>query len=195
MTTVHIAAFFTDQAANLSETNARLAINVTTFLTILCWVFLFGFVISRFNSKLKKMFSDMFAGKLFFLAWLVPTTAMVFSLYFSEFLGWTPCQLCWYQRFFIYSLSLVTLIYYFKRIKVLRIIGYVLAAISPFISTYHLYIENSESESTFCTAEVSCAAVWFKSLGFLTIAGMALTAAITTGVLLYLTKESTNSSS
>ncbi|MDA1515628.1 disulfide bond formation protein B, partial [Bacillus cereus group sp. TH40LC] len=32
------------------------------------------------------------------------------SLYFSEILGFTPCNLCWYQRIFMYPLIFLIII-------------------------------------------------------------------------------------
>ena len=191
MTDFTIAAFFTDIAAQPGDSKANLAINVSTFLTILCWIFVAGFIVSRFNPTLKAKFQDMFSERIFFLAWLVPTVAMVLSLYFSEFLGWRPCPLCWYQRGFIYSLSLVALIYYFNRAALLRRIGYALAILGPIVSIYHVLLEkfpDLEGGPT-CDPNNPCAAPWFTSLGFLTTAGMALTAAITTAILLFMTSK------
>jgi disulfide bond formation protein DsbB len=191
MTDLNIAAFFTDIAAQPRDTNASLAINITTFLTLLCWVFLAGFILSLLSKKIRTIFYDTLGDKVFFLAWLVPTVAMVFSLYFSEFLGWRPCPLCWYQRGFIYSLSLVTLIYYFKRVDILRRIGYVLATLGPLVSIYHVLLERYPTleGGPSCDPDNPCASPWFYSMGFLTTAGMALTAAVTTGVLLYMSQK------
>ncbi len=186
-----LAAFFTDIAAQPGDTNAMLAINITTLLTVLCWIFLAAFLVSLFSSNLRAKYEELFGEKIFFLAWLVPTVAMVFSLYFSEFLGWRPCPLCWYQRGFMYTLSLVTLIYYFKRVIILRYVSYVLIICGSMVSTYHVLVEKFpglEGGPT-CDPNNPCASPWFNSMGFLTTAGMALTASITTGVLLYMSTK------
>lgn len=184
-------AFFTDEAAQPNADNvARLAINTATFLTILCWIFITLFIISRFTPILRQRFADVVGDKVFFLVWLVPTTAMFFSLFFSEYLGWRPCRLCWYQRVFMYTLAVLMLVYWFWRKREIRIIGYVLAALGPLVSIYHVAIEiDPNIESLSCDPNNPCASPWFKSMGFLTTAGMALTAFITILVLLYLTSQ------
>lgn len=177
------------QTIQPSEPEAKIAINIAAFLSVLCWIFLLGFVITRFNQKMRDWYRDFFGNRVYLLAWLVPTVAMALSLYFSEFLGWAPCRLCWFQRACIYPLVLITLIYYLKHSPILRYIGYALAFICPFISIYHLYIEYKGAESAFCSAAVSCATIWFKSFGFLTTPGMALTASVTIFILLYMSSR------
>lgn len=168
------------------ESIAVAAINLATFLAVLCFIFIAGFVATRFSKKSRQRFSDFFEGQIDLLLWLVPTTAMAFSLFFSEYLGWSPCRLCWFQRGFIYPLAVLMLFNYFKPNINLRRIGFVLAMISPFISAYHVWVEIKGEESSFCSVDVSCATIWFKTLGFLTIPGMALTACVTMLVLFYM---------
>lgn len=192
-----LAAFFTDIASQPSDTNASVVINLSTLLSVICWIFLTAFIVSQFSKELKAKFIELLDERVFFLAWLVPTVAMVLSLYFSEFLGWRPCTLCWYQRAVIYTLSIVTLLYYFKRAKILRIVGYILAIVGPIISLYHVLLEKYpeiEGGPT-CDPNNPCASPWFTSMGFLTTAGMALTASITVGVLLYLSSKVEKTSS
>lgn len=190
-------AYFTDSTALPSDTMAKLAINIATFLTVLCWVFIVLFMISRFVPKLKDKFGSVLGENVFFLLWLIPVVAMFMSLYFSEVLGWRPCKLCWYQRGFMYSLALLMLIYWFKRTALIRRIGYVLAGIGPIVSIYHVAVEIKPSlESLSCDPNNSCAAPWFGTLNWiipgdvgLTTAGMALTAFLTIQVLLYLSSK------
>jgi disulfide bond formation protein DsbB len=186
--TFPLAALFTDSVALQDDTLARLAINITTFLTILCWIFIVAFAVSRLTSSMREKFREVTGNYVFFLVWLVPCTAMFFSLFMSDVLGWTPCRLCWYQRIFMYSLAVLMLVYYFKRSAIIRKIGYVLASIGPIISFYHVGVERAWfTESASCDPSVPCSAVWFTSLEFLTLAGMALTGFITILILLYMT--------
>ncbi len=171
------------------EPIARHIVNIATFLSVLCLIFLAGFIVTRFTQQMRDWYKDFFGSKVFFLLWLIPTTAMALSLTFSEYFGWPPCRLCWYQRACIYPLVIVMLIYYFKRNSLWRRIGYVLAGICPFISAYHISIEIKAAESAFCSVEVSCATVWFKALGFLTTPTMALIATVTILVLLYMSSQ------
>jgi disulfide bond formation protein DsbB len=204
-----ISAFFSDATTQPGDQVAKIAINLATFLTVLCWLFILLFVVSRFSLKLRAKFSELLQDRVSFLIWLVPFTAMVFSLYFSEFLGWAPCKLCWYQRGFIYTLALVGLVYYFKPMAMLRKMGYVLASLSALVSAYHVSLErnpdleglslseyvqkifnaSADVQGAACDPNIPCASPWFTTVGFLTTAGMALTAAATLIALYYLSNS------
>ena len=43
----------------------------------------------------------------FSIAWVIATVATFGSLYFSEIMGYMPCNLCWYQRILMYPLVIV----------------------------------------------------------------------------------------
>lgn len=45
-----------------------------------------------------------------FVALLAALVALCGSLFFSEILGWIPCQLCWIQRILMYPLSLILMV-------------------------------------------------------------------------------------
>ncbi len=189
MSSFSIIPHLADAIIQPDESIARLIINIATYLSLLCLVFLAGFMATRYTQELRDWYKNFFGTKVFFLLWLIPTTAMSLSLTFSEYFGWPPCRLCWYQRACIYPLVIVMLIYFFHRVALWRRIGYVLAGICPFISAYHISIEIKAAESPFCSAEVSCATVWFKSLGFLTTPTMALIASLTVLVLLFMSSQ------
>lgn len=185
-----VTAFFTNEAAQPSDVFPALVINFSTMLTILCWIFITLFLASRFNGALREKFGKAINNYVFMLLWLIPVTVTFLSLLISEFLGWTPCRLCWYQRFFMYGLAVLMLVYYFKRIKAIRIVGYVLATVGPAISLYHAILEKyPQIEATSCDPSVPCTSPWFTSMGFLTLAGMALTGFITINILLYLSSK------
>lgn len=44
---------------------------------------------------------------LLFFIWAIAVVATAGSLYYSEVLGYTPCELCWIQRIFMYPLVVV----------------------------------------------------------------------------------------
>lgn len=47
------------------------------------------------------------AWSLVFLAWLLATGSTLTALFLGEIMGYTPCQLCWYQRIFMFPLVFV----------------------------------------------------------------------------------------
>ena len=42
-----------------------------------------------------------------FIAWLVAAASMLGALFFSEIMNLPPCELCWWQRIFMFPLALI----------------------------------------------------------------------------------------
>jgi len=109
------------------------------------------------------------------IAFLVAATATAGSLYFSEVAHFTPCRLCWFQRIAMYPLSVILLVAAIRRDRDVRWYVGPLAAIGALVSTYHYLIEWKPSlEGGACGVGPSCADIWFRELGFVTLAFMAL---------------------
>jgi Disulfide bond formation protein DsbB len=109
------------------------------------------------------------------IAFLVAGTATAGSLYFSEVADFVPCQLCWYQRIAMYPLALILLVAALRHDRSVRWYAGPLAAGGTVISTYHYLVEWRPSlEGGVCGLGPSCADVWFRELGFVTLAFMAL---------------------
>lgn len=114
-----------------------------------------------------------------YLAWIVAVVATLGSLYFSEILQYIPCKLCWFQRIFMYPLTIILGIAAVK--KDYKITAYVmpLTIIGGTTSVYHYLIEKTEffkSTDTFCGAVNPCDIEYINWLGFITIPFLALTA-------------------
>ena len=45
----------------------------------------------------------------------IATVSMLGSLYYSEIRGFTPCELCWYQRIAMYSLAIILVVAVVRR--------------------------------------------------------------------------------
>ena len=86
-----------------------------------------------------------------------------------------PCQLCWYQRIAMYPLAPVLLVAALRRDRAVRWYVGPIAAIGAVISTYHYLVEWRPSlDGGVCGIGPSCADIWFRELGFATLAFMAL---------------------
>lgn len=192
--------FVATAAAQPDELRASLAINIATLLTICCWIFILIVIVTRFSASLRTKFDELFLPKARVLLWLIPTTAMAFSLYFSEALDFIPCKLCWVQRAFMYPLAFFMLLNLIKANKVMQYIATIMATFGALVAIYHATIEKFPNwESTECDPSVPCTQVWFETIkfikigdysqGLLTIAGMSFTAFITVLVILFITKE------
>jgi disulfide bond formation protein DsbB len=109
------------------------------------------------------------------LAFLVAASCMAGSLYFSYVAHFVPCPMCWYQRIAMYSLAVILLVAAIRRDRAVRWYVGPLAGIGALLSTYHYLIEWKPSlEGGVCGLGASCADIWFRELGFVTLALMAL---------------------
>ena len=104
-------------------------------------------------------------------AWLMAIIATLGSLSFSEILGYTPCELCWYQRILMYPLAVILGIAVFRGER--QVIWYALPLALPgtLLAGYHYLYQKLPAlqQATECTGAVSCSdqsAQWF---GFITI--------------------------
>ena len=112
------------------------------------------------------------------LAFLVSAIATGGSLFFSEVANFIPCELCWYQRIFMYPLSIVTLLAALANDH--RVARYLLPlpVIGAGVSVYHLLVENgvvNEAQSCKFSAPGGCATKWINEFGYVTIPILALT--------------------
>ncbi len=106
----------------------------------------------------------------------VAGVAMLGSLYFSESAHFVPCRLCWFQRVAMYPIALIALIGLIRRDAGARWYYVPFAVIGAGISTYHYLIEWGVLEDSGSCALFgpSCADIWFRQFGFVTLAFGAL---------------------
>lgn len=102
--------------------------------------------------------------------------AMLGSLYFSEIANYIPCRFCWFQRIAMYPIAMIGLVSFIRRDAGARLYVLPIAAIGACISAWHYLIEWRPALDTGSCAATgpSCTDIWFRSFGFLTLAGMAL---------------------
>ncbi|TFD91895.1 disulfide oxidoreductase [Jeotgalibacillus sp. R-1-5s-1] len=117
---------------------------------------------------------------LLFLAWAASFTATVGSLYFSEIRDFVPCDMCWYQRIFMYPIVIVLGAAIIKKDAKAALYSALLSGIGGSISLYHYGIQKLDflSESAPACGVVSCTGQYINWLGFITIPFLALTAFI-----------------
>ena len=109
------------------------------------------------------------------IAFLVAATSMGGSLYFSEVANYEPCRLCWFQRIAMYPLAVVLLVAAIRHDRAVRWYAGPVAAIGALVSTYHYLVEwHPGLDGGACGVGPACSIVWFRELGFVTLAFMAL---------------------
>ncbi len=115
-----------------------------------------------------------------FAALMVATTAMSGSLFFSQVLGWLPCEMCWYQRIAMYPLVALLFVGILRRDD--KMFRYILpiAIIGAFISTYHILYQKTDwfpASPCELNSGVSCKGDYLNWLnGLITIPTLALIA-------------------
>ena len=109
---------------------------LVALLVALCLLALFG--VSTPLNALRRLIW----GYELWLAFVVSATATAGSLFFSEVANFVPCELCWYQRIFMYPLAIVTLLAALANDQ--RVARYLLPlpVIGAGFSVYHLLVEN-----------------------------------------------------
>jgi disulfide bond formation protein DsbB len=115
------------------------------------------------------------------LAQLTISLASVFgSLFFSEVMKFPPCNLCWYQRIFIYPVALIILLGLFIESREIHKFVAPFAVIGLVISIYHNLIYYKWIEVIVpCTETAPCTAEQLNFLGFITIPLLSLMAFVT----------------
>ena len=119
------------------------------------------------------------------IGFIITLGATVFSLFYSDIIGFAPCKLCWIQRVFIYPQVLIFGLALIRKDR--KIIDYsvVLTIVGLIFSFYHNYLYFLPTENIPCDASgVSCTANYVNEFGYITIPVMTLTAFMMTLVAL-----------
>ncbi len=110
--------------------------------------------------------------------WIVSIVATLGSLYFSEVKHFIPCELCWYQRIFMYPIVLLLGVAFYQNDQ--KVYKYILSlsVIGLAISTYHTALQKLPSLQGFgsCSSSAPCTRDYINWFGFVTIPILALVA-------------------
>ncbi len=118
----------------------------------------------------------------FYFGFAVSIGAVALSLFYSEIIGFPPCELCWIQRIFLYPQAILFGMELYKRDRAIVDYSMVMAIFGTTVSLFHVYIENGGTSSISCViggpAAVSCATLYVQEFSYVTIPVMALTASV-----------------
>jgi disulfide bond formation protein DsbB len=108
---------------------------------------------------------------LVFAAWLVAMAATLGSLYFSEGMGIEPCELCWYQRIFMYPLVPVLIAGLYPADRNVVRFGLPLAVLGLLTAFYHwlLHVGVIPQELQPCGQGNACSQIDLELFGFVTL--------------------------
>ena len=157
------------------QTNATPIIG---FLTLLSNIIFVGVVLAMLIHAGTRAKLSSFVHKyiLELLFWGV-MSAVVGSLIYSQIIGFPPCDLCWWQRIFMYPQALILLVAMFRKEK--GVIDYLvpLSVLGAILSLYQSMVQWGFGGSVFtCTAVGSaCAKVFVLEYSYITIPFMSFT--------------------
>ncbi|MEN2767704.1 disulfide oxidoreductase [Ornithinibacillus xuwenensis] len=112
--------------------------------------------------------------------WGIAAVATAGSLFFSEIMGYEPCELCWYQRILMYPLVVIYGTALLKKDLSIALPGLVMSGIGMCLSAYHYGIQKlpALSEAGGSCGLVPCNFQYVNYFGFITIPFLAGTAFI-----------------
>jgi len=141
--------------------------------------------INSIRGSLPSLLSDIgIAG-----AFLVAISALLGSLFFSEVLKWLPCDLCWYQRVFMYPQVVLLGIALYKNDTGVKKYCVALSIIGIAIAIYHFFLQMYPTTLPCTAGAVSCAIKYYVIHPFITIPFMSMTAYAGILFFLYWVKE------
>ncbi|HLS20774.1 MAG TPA: disulfide oxidoreductase [Bacillota bacterium] len=112
-----------------------------------------------------------FTENLLLLIWTQALVATIGSLFYSELIGYVPCDLCWVQRIFMYPLVIIYGVAIVKKDMSTALSGLILSSIGFFISVYHYLLQKLpalQDAGGMCQI-VPCNLQYVNYFGFITI--------------------------
>ena len=140
------------------------------FLTLVANV-MFG-ILLIFWKKLVKQLSPYILD----LAIIFSTIATLGSLYLSNALYIPPCELCWFQRIFMYPLVIILSVAKIRKTPKIWEIVLPLSILGATISMYHYFLQLFPSISDSCGFATPCSDSSVRAFGYITIPWMSFTA-------------------
>lgn len=124
-------------------------------------------------------------------AWLVSLAATLGALFIGEVMGQAPCNLCWYQRIFMFPLALILTVACLKRDAGVWRYAFPLVATGFGFALYHsLHYGGVIPEPIVqCGVGPSCLSAGMSLFGWLPIPFLSLAAFGAIGVLLFLARR------
>ncbi|MCA1022563.1 disulfide oxidoreductase [Halobacillus litoralis] len=114
-----------------------------------------------------------------FIIWALSLTAVAGSLFFSEVLGFPPCEWCWYQRILMYPLVVIYGTALVKKNMAVALPGLFMSGIGMGVSVWHYSLQKIPALSAGDSCGlVPCSGQYINLFGFITIPFLAGTAFI-----------------
>lgn len=172
------------------ETHPAYALTLNHYfslLTIIGGVFIIVFIfraVYLFVYKKKCPIAPFVTKYVFPIGFFITLFGTVLSLFYSEVLGYIPCDLCWYQRIFLYPQTFMFAYAWHKKDYAVLRYSAILSAIGITIGLYHHMLQIGYDLMKPCSSApfaVDCAKPSFIEFGFVTFP---LMSAVLFGILL-----------
>jgi len=134
---------------------------------------------------------DLGAWTCLVLAWLVALASTLGALFIGEVMGQAPCNLCWFQRAFMFPLAVVLMTACLVGDLRAWRYGLPLAALGDLVAGYHMLLFGGVFPEAIkpCGAGPSCASADTIVLGWVPIPALSLAAFTAIIVLLLLVRR------
>lgn len=154
----------------------------TIFLQVAILLLIINLVFIRsFENKILLFFKKY----TFYFGFLVSLSAVLLSLFYSNIVGFPPCELCWVERIFLYPQLILFSMELYKRDRSIVDFSIVFAILGSIVSIYHVFVESGVATGIACAAPnlanpnvVSCAIRYVFEFGYITLPVMALTVSL-----------------
>ncbi len=122
-----------------------------------------------------------------YIAWLIAIVGSLICLYFSDIVRIQPCNLCWYQRTFLFPQAIILGIAAYRGEALIVPYALTLTIIGFFIALYQVLIQEVPGWNVIemCGAGPSCASKVDIGLGFITIPMLSLVGFLAIALLLW----------
>lgn len=121
------------------------------------------------------------------IAWMIATSAMLISLFFSEWMKLPLCDLCWYQRMAMYPLVLILGIGMYRKDLYVSTYAFPFVCMGLLIAVYQITIQAfPTSEMKICSVGVSCNEDYLNLFGFISIPMLSFVGFLAIIVFLYI---------
>lgn len=121
------------------------------------------------KKQLKITIKSIDSKLLTYTLWVLALGGTFGSLAMSQVYRFIPCELCWYQRIFMFPLPIIIAIGIYHKDRMLPYYVLSLSIVGSLIAAYHWLSQMFRAESLSCANGVSCGVINVQVLGFATI--------------------------
>lgn len=132
--------------AYLEIINKILSLGIIFLQLIIIVIFLNLIFFRHLNNKILLFFKKY----TFYFGFIVALGAVLLSLFYSEIIGFPPCELCWIQRIFLYPQLILFGMELYKKDRSIVDFSIVFAILGSLASIYHIFVESGVASGSLC---------------------------------------------